>query len=221
MRTATTPSPREQAPRRTRARRGEGDRLRRELIEVAAALFEHADGPDHVSMAAIAAEVGCTQPAIYMHFESKQALVLAAYETRFRSFRTELLKAESRETSPLEALIARGHAYIRWGLENPAAYRMLFMHPTPQPVSGAPDEIQEHTEASFQDQVDAVRRCIEVGVFPGGDAKTIATALWASTHGLVALKLAKPDFEWPDNDELTRTTLFAHGLGIDVDLRST
>jgi len=207
------------SPRRTRARRGEGSRLRDQVVEATAALLEVAGDPGRVSMADVAAAIGCTQPAIYLHFKDKQALVLAAYDARFEDFRRTLLEAQAGAATPLDALVARGHAYIRWGLANPAAYRLLFMHEGPGPVEGEADEVHVHTSASFQDQVDAVQACIDGGIFPGGDARSIAIALWATSHGVVSLQLAKPDFGWPALDALTHLTLYAHGLGIDTSLR--
>ena len=211
----------ETAPRarRTRARRGDGMKLRDEIIVAATMLFEASGDPATVSMANIAAEVGCTQPAIYLHFENKHALVMAAYDARFEQFRQSLRAAQNATTSPLDALVAHGKAYIEWGLDNPAAYRMLFMH---QPSGDAPtsDGVAIHTSTSFQDQVESVQACIDVGIFPGGDARTVAIALWASTHGLVSLQLAKPDFGWPDTENSLRLTSYAHGLGIDALLRT-
>jgi AcrR family transcriptional regulator len=212
-------SAKDQQPRRTRARRGEGSRLRGEIVQATAALLEAASDPSQVSMADVAAAVGCTQPAIYLHFKDKQALVLAAYDARFEDFRRSLLDAQADAATPLEALVARGHAYIRWGLANPAAYRMLFMHKPVDAAASEPNEVRAHTSASFQDQVDAVQACVDAGIFPGGDARLIAIALWASSHGVVSLHLAKPDFGWPDLDALTHLALYAHGLGIDASLR--
>jgi AcrR family transcriptional regulator len=206
-------------PRRPRARRGDGSRLRGEIVEATATLLETSGGPERVSMADIAAAVGCTQPSIYLHFKDKQSLILAAYDARFEQFRDALLAAAAGAGSPLDALVARGDAYIQWGLDNPAAYRLLFMHQPLAPDPAEPNEIRIHTSASFLDQVDAVQSCIDAGVFPDGDAQVIAIALWASSHGLVSLQLAKPDFGWPDLEVLTHATLYAHGLGIDASLR--
>lgn len=92
-----------------------------------------------------------------------------------------------------------------------------------RPLNAAPPEpdgINVHTSSSFQDQVDAVEACIDDGVFPGGAARTIAIALWASSHGLVSLQLAKPDFDWPALGALSHLTLYAHGLGIDAAVRT-
>ena len=52
------------APARPRSRKGEGDRLRVEILDAAEALLLEKGSPDHVSMRAIADQVGVSPPAI-------------------------------------------------------------------------------------------------------------------------------------------------------------
>lgn len=202
------------SPTRRRARRGDGLRLRDEILQATSRLVAESGDWRKVSIAAIANAVGCSQPAIYLHFADKHALIMAVYEEHFEQFRVALLEAQATADDPLEALVARGRTYISWGLTHPDAYRILFMHDRESV------EVERSTQASFTDQVDAVNRCIEAGYFPGGDPHAVACALWISTHGLVSLQLAKPDFSWPDPDTLFRLAVTDHGLGIATDLES-
>ena len=40
-----------------------------------------------------------------------------------------------------------------------------------------------------------------------GDADSVAQALWAATHGVVALLITRPDFDWAPKEDLMRVTL--------------
>src|SRR5206468_227478 len=109
---------------------------------------------------------------------------------------------------PLEVLWARGQAYVRFGLDHPEQYRILFM--TRPLTDVAPGEL-DHLPglAAFGHVVDDVARCIEAGAIPEGDPFLVATGLWTAMHGVTSLLIARPDFPWPDVDRL-----LAHVLGV-------
>src|SRR5438270_1431401 len=69
--------------RRRRARRGEGHRLRGEIIAAASGLLADLGDPNQLSMRAVAAASRVTTPSIYRNFADKQALLAAVLETRW------------------------------------------------------------------------------------------------------------------------------------------
>ena len=64
------------ASRRTRARRGEGERLREEILDAAERLLIETGNRDAVSIRAVAEAVGVTPPSIYLHFADKTELLI-------------------------------------------------------------------------------------------------------------------------------------------------
>src|SRR4051794_27860964 len=112
------------APTRQRNRRGEGERLRVEILDAARRLL--ADHPvEALSQRAVAREVGISPPALYLHFADRRALVWAVLEQLFAELAryTETAAAAAKDGSPLRAWCL---AYCRYGLENPGHYRLLF-----------------------------------------------------------------------------------------------
>ena len=112
---------------RPRSRRGEGDALRGEILDAAERLIVRAGDAGAVSVRAIAAAVGVSPPAIYLHFPDKDALVFAVCERRFEEFDATLEAAGATTDDPVESLRRRGRAYVEFGVEHPEAYRVLFM----------------------------------------------------------------------------------------------
>ena len=199
------------ATRRARARRGEGELLRKDILAAAERLLIETGDEGAVSIRAIADAAGVTPPSIYLHFADKTELLAAVCEVRFQEFDRYLEEAAAGIDDPVEALRARGRAYVRFGLENPEHYRILFMTRT---ASEAPRREVDHLPGltAFSRLVDDVARAVDGGFLAPGDPFLVATGLWTTVHGITSLLIARPDFPWPDVE-----SLLAHVL--DVTLR--
>lgn len=186
--------------RRQRARRGEGERLREEILAAAERLLIETGDRDAVSIRAVAEAVGVTPPSIYLHFADKTELLFAVCEKHFEVLDRHIEEAATRSDDPLESLRLRGHAYVQFGLDHPEHYRILFMgRPDETPDDFGDDRLRQ--SASFDHLVDGVRRCIDAGAMTG-DPSLIALGLWSVVHGVTSLLIAKPDFPWPPVDQL-------------------
>jgi hypothetical protein len=62
-----------------------------------------------------------------------------------------------------------------------------------------------------------VREVAASGRLRAGNADSAAQALWMACHGVVALLISRPNFEWEDHEGLMRITLdgMLHGLVVD------
>jgi AcrR family transcriptional regulator len=199
--------------RRSRARRGEGDRLREEILDATEALLLETNDADAVSIRAVAKAVGVTPPSIYMHFAHKEELILQVCERQFRALEEFMVDASEGIDDPVAAVRAMGRAYLRFGLERPEQYRFLFMSPTPQ---GADEHMREHINdvSGFSRVVAAVQRCIDEGAFEQRDAFMVACGLWTGVHGITSLLISKPGFPWPDQRALIDHTVDTYCEGL-------
>jgi AcrR family transcriptional regulator len=187
---------------RARARRGEGGRLRKDILAAAGRLLAETGDQDAVSIRAIADAVGVTPPSIYLHFTSKDELILAVCNERFAEFDRRLEEAGTRGTDLIDSMRRRAHAYVQFGLENPEHYRLLFMtryNLTP----GADDQ----ADLAFAHHVQTVTECIEAGLFHEGDPTLLAISIWSAMHGITSLLIAQPGFPWPDRDRVVGSVL--------------
>jgi AcrR family transcriptional regulator len=181
---------------RRRAPRGEGDKLGDEILDAAEKLLIASGDADAVSIRAIAEKVGVTPPSIYLHFADKQELINAVCERHFRELDRVSAEAIKGIDDPMQALKAMGRAYVRFGLQRPEQYRILFMS---RELDPNPRTYLERLKglSGFNHLVEAVRRCVEAGVFRPGDPFATACMLWAGVHGITSLLIAKPNFPWP------------------------
>jgi Tetracyclin repressor-like, C-terminal domain len=113
---------------------------------------------------------------------------------------------------PLESLHARGIAYVRFGLENPEHYRILFMSTGKGHQPDDSDEVAK--SAALGHMVEAVAVAMEAGLLRRGDPKLTTIGLWATAHGLTSLLIAKPGFPWGDAIQLADQVLYAHVAGL-------
>ena len=106
--------------------RGEGARLRGELIDAASRLLAELGDAERLSVRAVARAAGVTAPSTYRHFPDKRSLVRAVVEERFRDFDRVLDQAQAGSSDPFDALKRRCRAYLRFAREHPGHYRVLF-----------------------------------------------------------------------------------------------
>lgn len=195
---------RSHATGRVRSRRGEGERLRDEILTATQRLLMETGSQESVSIRAVAQAVGVTPPAIYRHFADKDMLLLAACKTKFDEL-SEALLAEDPALVPLPDRMAHlGRAYIQFAIEHPESYRIMFM-------SRYELSAQEYAEEMMSDSclrilLDTVTDLIDNGlVRPDLAAKGplhVGALFWATVHGLASLFIAKPGLPWPDRQAL-------------------
>ena len=178
---------------RARARRGEGERLRDEILEAADRILVASGDEEAVSLRAVAREVGCTAPAIYLHFTDRQALLFAVCERHFRDLDTAVVGAVAGIDDPLAALRAAGWAYVRWGIANPEPYRIIFMT---RRADAPPWRFEGDSagEVAFRHLAELVEWAMKEGAVRSDDPWLVATGVWAAVHGLTSLVISTPDF---------------------------
>jgi AcrR family transcriptional regulator len=146
-------------------------------------------GAAHFSLREVARRVGISAPAVYRHFDSKEALLSAVCQEGFRTFSSYLMRALAAST-PLQRLRATGDHYLRFALENVHDYRVIFMSDVAA-LAGTDTPVNpRETSPTFQFLVDRVRECIVARDLAPGDPSDIAATIWAHVHGLASLRLS-------------------------------
>src|SRR5512138_3056489 len=133
--------------------------LRRALLDAAAAVVER-DGVGALSLRDLARRLGVSHAAPAHHFADRTALLVELAADGYARFGAALAEAARREREPFERLLAVGRAYVRFALDHPGRFRVMFgrelaeLDPPACPVGPAGG-------AAWQVQLDAVRAVLE------------------------------------------------------------
>lgn len=154
--------------------------VRTALIEEAARLL--AEDPQTLTTRRLAEAVGTSTMAVYTHFRGMNELRRAVRREGFERLAAQL-EGVTASTDPVADVAAFGGAYMFTAVSNPHLYRFMFM----EPFTGEHDDVGDST---FESLVTGIERAIQAGRFDKADAYALATQLWSSTHGVVALHLS-------------------------------
>ncbi len=189
---------------RQRARKGDGDLLRDEILDAAERLLVDKGDADKVSVRAIAKAVGVTPTSLYLHFADKDELVFHVCCRRYEEFEAVLREAAEGHPSVSEALLAMGRAYVDHALANPEAYEVLFGVRADVVPDDVPQEELPGMQAFFQ-LVDTIRAGVDAGEFAVADPVAAAIGVWSTMHGLVMLLLRGHDDHVPVPDGIVES----------------
>lgn len=103
--------------------------------------------------------------------------------------------AERSAADPVAALRARAALLGAWSRDHPGLYKVLH-ESTLNRRSDMPfnDEMANRTTA-------AIRRCMDAGLTPRGDAEIVSLDLRTAVHGAVSLRVNQPELPWPPLEE--------------------
>ena len=178
----TTPA----GPRRPNAR-GQGERLREEIISAAVQMLSDLADDQALSLRAVARAASISPTSVYLYFPDRDALVAAA----MHRCHTEMLQAaddaEAAQQDPASGLRARILAQAGWVQEHPGLYKVMHESTVGMPFK----------EALFTRTTAAVQRCMDAGVAAPGDAATVALDLRTAIIGMLSLRINEPDLPWP------------------------
>jgi AcrR family transcriptional regulator len=184
--------------RHLRNPRGEGDRLRQELVTAADRLLRGGETIESLSLRAVAREVGIAATSVYLHFPDKASLLLAVYQRHFADLEQALNRAIAEKNEPAARLRAMTLAYCQFAADNPDTYQVLFTMPAARPASGTPGPGTAILEIVRL----VIAECMDAGLVHSGDPYEVALCLWAALHGLITLRAARPQVPWPKPDAL-------------------
>ena len=153
--------------------------LRRTLLEDAAVLLNEG-GQDALSLRALARRAGVSPRAPYRHFADKEALLTALAVEAFAAF-GEALAAADAAAEPGRELEAQAIAYVRFGLEAPARFRLMF----------GPRRLAADAELAIAKQgpFGILQARVDRLAGPGDDSRAQAVGYWSLAHGLTVLFL--------------------------------
>ena len=170
------------------------ERKERERQEVRSMILEAAqqafieDGYEKASIRAIADRVEYSPATIYLYFKDKSEIFFAVHELGFEKLILEMSDAIEGIQNPLEKLRQQGYAYMKFALENPAMYDLMFIQNAPM------EAIFDNEEWAcghrcFELICTIVQECIDNKLIKISGLELATMSIWSFMHGLVSLKI--------------------------------
>ena len=179
---------------------GEGTRPEapRRILDAAEKLILE-QGVEGMSIRAVAQESGYSPPTIYHHFGDKTGLIDAALEARFGEL-LQVLRSVPRGEDGARYLRDVARAYVSFALENPNHYRLLT----------APRRDEEKSPPSAEAARELVRGALSE--LEPEEVDVVLQVVWAVLHGLISLRINRPDYPFSDDLAEVAFDMMEHGL---------
>lgn len=189
------------APRRQN-QRGEGPRLRLEIMQAAMRILDRAPATQ-LSLRMVAKEAGVTPPAVYAHFPDAKSMMIDIAMECWRQLADEMSRAARKAEAPgaFASLKAQVEAYVHYAMGRPSRYELLFaFYPIDAETSRYLPRPAEPVYLKVKEMID--RFVGEGGALPTKDEHAATMLVLALTHGRIALAHTTPDRPWNRPDEV-------------------
>jgi AcrR family transcriptional regulator len=167
--------------------------LRRALISTGMAMIQEQNDWTF-SLREVARRAGVSHNAPYNHFADKHDLLAALATAGFEMHREKILAAISGAKSAEAALIKAGVMYVKFGVENPALYRLMFGSIFAPSNKERPESLADAAANAKKVLAEILQRGAREGVFTVSPTNqkdfdiTVLTA-WSTVHGLTMLAI--------------------------------
>jgi AcrR family transcriptional regulator len=135
-------------------------------------------GESGFSLRAVAGAAGVDPAAVYRHFDDKTALLCAVASSGFSLLAERMEASASSARTPEQRFLQIGDAYIRFALDEPSLFRLMF-GPTTSSLAPKPGE-SSPTFALLESALAGLAEKPKAGA---------ALTAWSSVHGLSTLLL--------------------------------
>ncbi|MBL8682712.1 MAG: WHG domain-containing protein [Myxococcales bacterium] len=172
-------------PPRSKKRAFHHGDLRNALVRATTQLLTERREVGSLSLREVAREAGVASSAPYHHFATRADLLVAVALEGFTTLGATLARLDAEDVEAEERLRRRVRAYMRFAVEHPAHYRVMF-HEELQRSSQA-HVYEQVSRQAFEALVTAVmsaRPAVELD-----RARSLAWLLWSSSHGAAMLAI--------------------------------
>lgn len=169
-------------------RQEEKENLKNLIAEEAMSLYLE-EGLDQLTIRNIAKRINYSPTTIYLYFKDKDHIFLELHDRAFAKLFQHMSQAVAID-DPLDRLARLGEEYIRFGVENPEMYDLMFILRAPMQVLKEDDCNEwKNGQAVFGLLHATVQDCLERKLFPSVDSSVLSISIWAHVHGLVSLAI--------------------------------
>jgi len=178
-----------------------------EKISAAARDLFLAEGVEAVTIRSIARRAGCSVGLLYHYFESKEDLLAHLLANTFARLNARLRRQAGSHAAPAARLRAVLAAYVRFGLDHPHDYELLFAARNPEQHPHLMQVFRTQGMACYDAILGCCEQCARAGLLARGPgaAEEVAQVLWAGCHGLVHLLNTAREFPFQARERLLKS----------------
>ena len=173
----------------------EKKKMRSLILKTAMKLFLE-EGFENVTIRRIAERIEYSPAAIYLYYKDKDEILYAIHEIGFEKlYKQQQTILSTRD--PWKRLKKHGEVYIKFALENPEYYDLMFI------MRGPAKKIKEKEEweiglRSFEFLKGNIKECINAGYLKRVNLDVVAFAFWSLTHGIASLVIRERCIMFPE-----------------------
>lgn len=138
-----------------------------------------------MTLRAVGHAAGLSHNAPYKHFANRSALLAAVATVSFTDLSREMAAIRQSPRPPIDKLMAALRLFVDYSHERPARYRLLFNNPETAAAGGELKTVALETFGHFRS---IVQECQQAGDLPDAPSETLASLVFATTHGLLAME---------------------------------
>jgi AcrR family transcriptional regulator len=175
--------------RRQRNQRGEGARLKQELVEAAMRILDRQPGAQ-LSLRMVAKEAGIAAPSVYRQFPDARAMITEIVSVCWAQMGCRIAQAAAVicAEDPMARLKAQLSAYVQYAMERPSRYQLLFTL-----SSGVEHDLEGPLRPAFRLVREAVEAVRAGGrALPTDDSGSTTLLTLSMVHGRIALAHLAP-----------------------------
>ncbi len=180
----------------------EKEEMKRRILDAAKNLFLD-QGFEKTSIRNIADAIEYSPGTIYLYFKDKNELLLALHDEAFDGLEKSFEKTAPIK-EPFDQLIGMGFEYLKFAIDNPELYELMFLMSAPIEALECRCDIWEDGYKVFNMLIQLIGKCQEDGYFKNQKAEDLALTIWATMHGLATIHLRKRTTMFPEEERIPR-----------------
>jgi AcrR family transcriptional regulator len=161
--------------------------IRKLILDASMKLFVE-EGFESVTIRKIAELIEYSPTTVYLYFKDKDEIFFSLHDVGFEKMHEFNLNLNTIQ-NPLVRMHKMGENYLRFGMEYPEYYSLMFILGEPMKKISELGCDWKPGDAVLGRLKETVAECIEKGYLAKADPYQVSLAVWSFVHGLVSLAI--------------------------------
>jgi AcrR family transcriptional regulator len=148
-------------------------------------------GLEQTTIRNIADAIEYSVGTVYVYYKDKNAIWHDLHLQGFFQLSEEMKDVVTIE-DPMERLKGMGRAYLKFAMENPEMYDLMFIMRAPMEYLESCRQCEwDEGQLIFDGLKNTVQQCMEKGYFKGHTLEALSLLIWSAVHGMCSLMISE------------------------------